>query len=346
MRLGKNISDTSSHLLAQSDLLNSLIALTSIPYDDIRNGTIEGLYALLQEGGHAVEGGWEIVLELLLSVPSGVSEGGAGGKSTSSLPGAGGSKADLDSGYGQPTWSREALQVAFSCLKLIVDDFLDLLPHNVIIKAVHCVSAFSAQNTDVNISLTSIEMLWKVTDFMMMSSRKVGDDKATSVVMDVMLSRLALLSVDSRPEIRNCATNTLFSAVLSNSTFLAPAQWKHIFDDVVFPLFAATEQKSVEALTSNEEAQAPEIKKGVRMTIHHSRDTAHKQVIHKILVPLAYLTYLFLHLSVARDEGSGTARNVSNHPQRGSEPIAGAVVYRYLVPGPSRVPTLSPDRYR
>jgi hypothetical protein len=277
LRLVKNIADTSSHLLAQSDLLNSLIALTSIPYDDIRNGTIEGLYALLQEGGHAVEGGWEIVLELLLSVPSGVGEGG-GKASSSAPPGSGGSKADFDSGYGQPNWSREALQVAFSCLKLIVDDFLDLLPHNVIIKAVHCVSAFSAQNIDVNISLTSIEMLWKVTDFMMMSSRKLGDDKATSVVMDVMLSRLALLSVDSRPEIRNCATNTLFSAVLSNSNFLAPAQWKHIFDDVVFPLFAATEQKSIEALTSNEEAQAPEIKKGVRMTIHHSRDTAHKQV--------------------------------------------------------------------
>lgn len=278
LRLLKNVADTSSHLLAQSDLLNSLIALTSIPYDDIRNGTIEGLYNLLQEGGHAVEGGWEIVLELLLSVPSGVAEGGA--KAPLPSVGAGATaKPDFDSGYGQPAWSREALQVAFSCLKLVVDDFLDLLPHDVIIKAVNCVSAFSAQNVDVNISLTSIEMLWKVTDYMMMSSRKVGDEKATSVVMDVMLSRLALLSVDSRPEIRNCATNTLFSAVLSNANFLASSQWRHIFDDVVFPLFAATEQKSVEALSSNEEAQAPELKKGVRMAIHHSRDTAHKQVI-------------------------------------------------------------------
>jgi hypothetical protein len=47
-------------------------------------------------------------------------------------------------------------------MKLIVDDFLELLPHEVIIQAVHCVSAFSAQDYDVNISLTSIEMLWKV----------------------------------------------------------------------------------------------------------------------------------------------------------------------------------------
>ncbi len=36
--------------LAQSDLLVSLKTLASIPYLDVRNDTINGLYALLQEG--------------------------------------------------------------------------------------------------------------------------------------------------------------------------------------------------------------------------------------------------------------------------------------------------------
>ena len=249
----------------------------------MRNDTIQGLLALLQEGGHAVEGGWAIVFELLKAVPASL----APAASTALLRSVSHNEEGLSSsatavnassGFSDEAWPKEALLTAFSCMKLIVDDFLELLPHEVIIQAVHCVSAFSAQSQDINISLTSIEMLWKVADYIMTSSRKQGDEATTTAALDVMLGRLSLLSVDSRPEIRNCSTNTLFSAVMSNATMLTAAQWKSVFEDIIFPLFEATEQKSVLAMASNEEAMTPEIKKGVRMAVHHSRDTAHKQV--------------------------------------------------------------------
>jgi guanine nucleotide-exchange factor len=115
-------------------------------------------------------------------------------------------------------------------------------------------------------------------------SRKQGDEQTTTVALDVMLGRLSLLSVDSRPEIRNCATNTLFSATMSNANMFTPIQWRSVFEDIIFPLFDATEQKSLLAMSSNEEAITPEIKKGVRMAVHHSRDTAHKQVYFIILI--------------------------------------------------------------
>ena len=152
------------------------------------------------------------------------------------------------------------------------------MPHDVIIKAVHCVSAFSAQSRDVNVSLTSIEMLWKVTDYIMTSSQKMDDNDTSYAALDVMLNRLSQLSVDSRPEIRNCATNTLFSAVLTNAVMLSSEQWRSVFDEIIFPLFEATWQKSLDAMSSKEEAMTPELKKGVKMALHHSRDTAYKQV--------------------------------------------------------------------
>ncbi len=246
-----------SHHLGQAELMQALKSLAAIPQPDVRNETLFGLNALLQSG-HVISTGWAVIFEILISVPQFI-------VSSNSI--ADGSM-----------WPRESLMTAFSCMKLVVDDFLEDLPYDVIIQGVHCVSEFSAQTLDVNISLTSIEMLWKVTDYIMTSSRKRHDEKTTTAALDAMFSRLSLLSVDSRPEIRNCATNTLFSAVLSNSNFLSSTQWKSVFDDIVFPLFSATEQMSLRAMNSNEVAITPEIKKGVKMALHHSRDTAHKQV--------------------------------------------------------------------
>lgn len=255
--------------LVQSDLLLSLKALASVPQADVRNDSIQGLLALLQEGGHAVEGGWEIVFDLLMSIPQSMITNEAGSESPGNASSA---------SSNQLAWPKESLMSAFTCMKLILDDFLEELPHEVIIKGVHCVAAFSAQSQDVNVSLTSIEMLWKVTDYIMTSSRKVDDVDTSTAALDVMLHRLSVLSVDSRPEIRNCATNTLYSAILSNANMLSSDQWRSVFDDIIFPLFEATEQKAMLAMSSKEEAMTPEIKKGVKMALHHSRDTAHKQV--------------------------------------------------------------------
>ena len=259
--------------LTQADLLSSLRGLANIRFPDVRTDVMMGLLDMLQGGGQAVTGGWGMIIELLTAVPE------------SLLP-------VLDEGEGDAlnqhrsqspqvvAWPIQALLTAFSCLTLIVDDFLEILRSedaNSLTHLVTCLSMFSRQSYDVNISLTSVQMLWKVTDFVMTASREQGDEKTANSVLNVMLQQLLELSLDLRPEIRNCATNTLFSAIVSNASMLSNVQWLHAYEEVIFPLFLRMESRSKFAMHSNEQALAPEIKKGVKMTVHHSRDTAHKQ---------------------------------------------------------------------
>eukprot|EP01041_Mallomonas_annulata_P004581 gene4581-9106_t len=277
--------------LGQEDLLGSLKAIVIIRHLDVRADIIQGLLSLLQGVGQAVSGGWSVVIELLTSVaasmtiPSSVvNEGGGGSMVDEGGSGGGGSgsgsypmEEDPEEASRAGSWPKSSLLVAFSCMTLIVDDFLEALPVHVIRDVIHALSVFSAQTQDVNISLTSVEMLWKVSDFIMTISKERGDESTTSSVLQFTMSRLLLLSTDTRPEIRNCATNTLFSAMAANAQLLTPNQWQMTFDEVVFPLFTRSEELSNIAMKSNEEAIAPELKKGVKMTVHHSRDTAHKQ---------------------------------------------------------------------
>jgi hypothetical protein len=196
----------------------------------------------------------------------------------------------------QHTWPRETLYDSFNCIVLIVDEFLD--PHllsgvvesqssesnkdgesgdgndAVLIQAVlESLSLFGSQRIDINTSLTAVEMIWKVADVAL----KAGTPSQRLVVMEVMLSLLFNLAMDERPELRHCAINTLFSAMSANSQMLRVEQWQRIFESIIFPLFEKTGERSKIAMTSREEAVAPELKKGVKINMHHSRDSAHKQ---------------------------------------------------------------------
>ena len=64
-------------------------------------------------------------------------------------------------------WPKASLITAFSVLKLLADEFLESMNLRVIGEVIKCLSAFAAQTVDVNISLTSVEMLWKVSDIAM-----------------------------------------------------------------------------------------------------------------------------------------------------------------------------------
>jgi hypothetical protein len=63
-----------------------------------------------------------------------------------------------------------------------------------------------------------------------------------------MLNRLFELSMDTRPELRHCAINTLFSAMSANSLLLECQQWQRIFEKIIFPLFEKTGKRSLHAM--------------------------------------------------------------------------------------------------
>lgn len=72
---------------------------------------------------------------------------------------------------------------------------------------------------------------------------------------------------------------TLFASVSSYTTYpVLNEEWLRLFTQTIYPLFSEIKAKTIQALFSKAEAIAPEIKKGVKITVHHSKDTALKQV--------------------------------------------------------------------
>ncbi len=57
------------------------------------------------------------------------------------------------------------IRVAFPSLQLICTDFLSVLNAENLRRCIRCVGAFASQGEDLNISLTSIGLLWSICDF-------------------------------------------------------------------------------------------------------------------------------------------------------------------------------------
>lgn len=320
-----NSSDTDGHLhysspaiqLTQTDILSSLKKLSLIAHNDVRNEIIQGIYELLQSYDNANSGtpattlsqqsvqggasrlsfsGWLAILEIITNIPLSWVECPEGvscdEESTAQ------SKGDM------APWSVVALVTAFNCMKLICDELLDDLPIDIVSKLIPALSCFSIQTYDVNISLTSIEFMWKVTDCVVskqsangfesndLSSGLLGnsDNQAESILLVVMKELFTLCS-DSRPEIRNCAIKTLFSAMLAYTNHpILSNKWQGIFNDILLPLFDEISNNAFNAMTSNAKAIAPEVKKGVKITMHHSKNTAAKQWSDSYIIALRALS--------------------------------------------------------
>jgi hypothetical protein len=260
--------------LSQGDLFSSLKSLATLRHDDVKVGCMQGLLGLLQGGCELLsENGWAAVIGLIADVPLSL---------ISDKLDEGNGDEDIE-GYGQ-RWPIAALALAFKCMQLILDEYMEQLSLISTTSIICCLSSFSSQLLDVNISLTSLNLLWKVYDQTMRGSSsggQVGKSSGTSQqeVFNITTKQLLVLSMDTRPEIRHCAMNTLFTALTmtANASLTSGRQWKQIFDDVVFPLFERAGARSSQAMHSHEEANAPELKKGKKIVLHHTRDTAHKQ---------------------------------------------------------------------
>jgi hypothetical protein len=98
-------------------------------------------------------------------------------------------------------------------------------------------------------------------------------------VWDAMLDELGSLALDSRVEVRNCAVNTLVSAVAANGATLSLHRWERCLAGVLLPLVAKVAEKAAAAtkVVGVGGASQQEVRPGVRLAMHHSRDTAHKQ---------------------------------------------------------------------
>jgi len=167
--------------------------------------------------------------------------------------------------------------------------YLQVVPHHQLACLVTCAASFAAQKSDMNVSLTAVGMLWAVVDFV--EKNKGYDNQAGLTMHDedgdksnrssssssnsgggsggvgigignawhAMLIELGTLALDTRPEVRNCAVNTLVSAVGANGAKMSPQQWQSALTEVVLPLVQRVEQQTQAAANGGAAAAVHEV---------------------------------------------------------------------------------------
>ena len=307
--------------LSQRQLLTPLarVVRARSTAGEAREAVLVGVHELLESCGQLLsEDGWPIVFEMLgvAAVGAFFDDDSDVGDSTGSA--AATAVAGVGAGAVSPasaSSSSACLAVAFKALRLVCDDFLDLVPRSALVSCVACVGAFATQRSEpgANVALAATGMLWTIADLLgrtghtesAVTTSSAGGSGAwrtlaeTETVWASMFRELSDLGsgcarralkartaatakaeIDVSPAVRNCAVNTLFSLVLGNGRAFPLLRWQSCLDGVVLPLLARVDAR-VAAAAAAEAAGGDSAARGSgagsRMLSHHSSDTEAKQ---------------------------------------------------------------------
>jgi len=225
---------------------------------DTASATLSALHVVLEGSGHSLTGENLITVIKTLSVLSGCES----------------SDDDVPVNRSTKQWSNVST-LAFQNLKLILDDFLEpistssdspLKSTEARDAILDCCVAFGMSTHDVNSSLTATGMLWSLAD------RDSSPD-----TVDIVLSKLALLAMDSRPELRNCSVNTLFSCVVGLGDQFSDDQWQKCLDNTIFGIMKGIAFAIKEAENKKMGSIGGANDERYKVAVHHSRDSASKQ---------------------------------------------------------------------
>ncbi|XP_056845937.1 uncharacterized protein LOC108812514 isoform X3 [Raphanus sativus] len=280
-------------------VLSSLKALYfSAQKADVRVGSLKILLHVLERCGEKLYYSWPGILEMLRSV------------------------ADAS--------EKDVATLGFQSLRVIMSDGLSTLPADCLHVCIDVTGAYSAQKTDLNISLTAIGLLWTLTDFVakglhheslmekgsgfnnvdttpqqtnaegVEDSDKPDYEARIQVVnheklLFLVFSLIQKLVDDERPEVRNSAVRTFFQILGSHGNKLSKKMWEDCLWNYIFPMLDGASHKA--ATSSKDEWQGKEIGtrggKAVHMLIHHSRNTAQKQWDETFVLVLGGIARLF-----------------------------------------------------
>ncbi|KAL3843987.1 hypothetical protein ACJIZ3_001390 [Penstemon smallii] len=257
--------------------LNDLYSLSQSI--DVRAGSLKILLHVLERHGEKLRHSWQKILEMLRSVAQ--------------AP------------------EKDLITLGFQSLRVIMNDGLSYIPADCLHECIDVTGAYSAQKTELNISLTAIGLLWTATDFIVKgilhkTAEKLEADqsnyeeceetasnfhKQVTNVTDLsntvnhdkllfpVFSLLQKLGADERPEVRNSAIRMLFQTLGSHGHKLSTSMWEYCLWNYVFATLDRVSQSA--ATSSKDEWQGKELGihkgKAVHMLIHHSRNTAQKQ---------------------------------------------------------------------
>jgi hypothetical protein len=209
-------------------------SFSAVKQSDVRINIMKGICFLLQSFGQKFKvgesGGWKKLLEVL-TLPTSTTVETAEEVAWTLYP-----------------WPLECLSMAFEAIKLISDEFLDIIKTDEDISnaLMTSLSSFSSQAQDINVALTALELLWKVSDEVLLERPTHAEN--SSVGRDVLLQKLMNLVKDSRPDIRQCALNTLFTGLISNIERSTNNDSSNVFDQYISPLFAFLESKVTDCM--------------------------------------------------------------------------------------------------
>ena len=105
---------------------------------------------------------------------------------------------------------------------------------------------------ELNIPLNSVRYLWDISDFL--CSAKGGLNEVFSLWKG-LLSHLARLSLDSRPDVRNSAVQTLLRTMNMNGGFLKghSEKWKCLFEEILFTFLKDLREAAKSSKTKDSE---------------------------------------------------------------------------------------------
>ncbi|KAL1492514.1 hypothetical protein ABEB36_010756 [Hypothenemus hampei] len=239
----------------QNLLLGPLYELSSVPHGDVRQRQLECVLQILHSNGEALSHGWPLILGIIGAVSDQHGE--------------------------------NLIRVAFQCLQLVITDFLPVMPWRCLPQCVDTVAKFGSQTQELNISLTSVGLMWNIADYFHQNQGKLSQTLMEDAVVlpefpgtiDMpgfdklwmcLYARLGELCVDSRPAVRKSAGQTLFSTISAHGDLLKQSTWQVMIWQVLFPLL-----EKVKRLSNS--ASSEKVDNGGNILIHHSRNTAQKQ---------------------------------------------------------------------
>ncbi|XP_046890871.1 protein MON2 homolog isoform X2 [Hypomesus transpacificus] len=262
-------------------LLNPLKELSNVLHADIRHKQLDSVLQILQSQGDRLGPGWPLILGVIGAIRNDQGE--------------------------------SLIRTAFQCLQLVVTDFLPTMPCTCLQIVVDVASSFGLQNQELNISLTSIGLLWNISDYFFQRGEAITQElereEATlqkqaqergealnrpfhpappfDCLWLCLYARLGELCVDPRPAVRKSAGQTMFSTIAAHGTLLQQPTWHIVVWKVLFNLLDRVRNSSTSADKEKIESG------GGNILIHHSRDTAEKQWAETWVLTLAGVARIF-----------------------------------------------------
>ncbi|GAB2246516.1 hypothetical protein Droror1_Dr00002009 [Drosera rotundifolia] len=266
---------------------------------DVRAGSLKILLHVLERHGENLRYSWLDILQMLRSV------------------------ADAP--------EKDLVTLGFQSLRVIMNNGLSTIPVDCLQVCIDVTGTYSAQKTELNISLTAIGLLWTTTDFIVkgfmhypegkgnvsvpsLSATAGGEkciedqfgvkqinNKASTVKVDPekfvvsIFSLLQALGADERPEVRNSAVRTFFQTLGTHGQRLSQSIWEDCLWKYVFPTLDRASHMA--ATSSTDEWHGKELGtrggKAVHMLVHHSRNTAQKQWDETVVLIIGGIARLF-----------------------------------------------------